>query len=679
MNLFPDKKYLLLFLVLACARVLLSQEPVPVERSNNKVILEGKVYYIHVVKPGQTLYSIAKAYNISQKEIAIENPGAVSGLQIGQALKIPLEHTMDDEIDTSEALFTRDSVRLHTIQPGETVFSISRMYGLDAESILLANPGIDIEDLQPGQKLVIPEVTGTTKEPAYNEEGFAYHRVKRRETLYSIARYYDVPIDEIREANPELGWGSPKTGQVIRIPLPQVIDHPEMVLDTVFSDTLLQAETDTVVEEYTYEDLRFSHADPDRVYRIAYFIPFDFREPEPLDSLIRDVKSAASRNRIIERYRREQLIPQSVNFLEFFEGSLLAIDSLSRTGMKLDIKFYDTRKSAERTRSILEHDDLKTFDLIVGPFYTYNLQIVADFARRYRIPLVTPFYDETDLVSFNPFLFQPTPSTEAGYRQAARLIASRYAYNIVYVREADSLEMEKHRRFKEYIFDALDDYHPEEPVIFKEVVLQLTNTDEIVHSLSADKKNLVVVPTRNEALASRVVSSLYFKLKEFDIELLGTPFWPEFSSIDYRYFHDLKLIFYHSQWIDYLDPEINRFLACYRSHFYGEPQATTGMGINYGISGFDLTYYFINALRLYGPRFILSLDDYHPELVAGGYRFARVTSYGGYENEQISFYQFMPDMTIRKIEIPEIPRRRFFFRPLEDRRRKYLDYDPRWD
>ena len=75
---------LLLALLLLCTG-LSGQEPIPVERSNNKVVLEGTVYYIHVVKPGQTLYAISKAYSISQKEIAVENPGVVSGLQVGQA------------------------------------------------------------------------------------------------------------------------------------------------------------------------------------------------------------------------------------------------------------------------------------------------------------------------------------------------------------------------------------------------------------------------------------------------------------------------------------------------------------------------------------------------------------------------------------------------------------------
>jgi len=79
----------------------MAQEPVQVERSNNKVILDGTVYYIHQVKPGETLYAISQAYHISQKEIAIENPGVISGLQIGQTLKIPVDPKLKEEVECS--------------------------------------------------------------------------------------------------------------------------------------------------------------------------------------------------------------------------------------------------------------------------------------------------------------------------------------------------------------------------------------------------------------------------------------------------------------------------------------------------------------------------------------------------------------------------------------------------
>jgi len=677
MILFPNRKIILAVTVVMVSAGILAQEPVEVERSPNKVILEGKVYYIHVVKPGQTLYSIAKAYNTSQKEITIENPGAASGIRIGQALKIPVEPTMKQEIDTADKTDSGPE-RIHVVREGETLFSISRLYDTDVESLLEANREVDPDDIPTGYRLVLPGTGPDLKQPAYNEEGIVYHRVKRRETLYSISRYYGVDVEEIRNANPELGWGGPKSGQVIRIPVPQVIDHPETVLDSTPADTMFRVEVDSVPEDYFYDDLRITHEDRDRTYRIAYLVPFDFRKSVSLDSLLKDVNSESRRNRIIERYRQEQVIPQSVHFLEFFQGSLLALDSLRQTGMRLDVRFFDTRKSIKRTVEILEERFLRRADLIIGPFYPFNLEIVARFVRDRRIPLVTPFHSELDMVLENPYLFQVTPSLETEYRIAARLFASRHDQNIVYIREEDSLNIEKHDFFKELIFDGFDDYHPAEPVIFKELVLQLEHTDEIIHSLSKDMKNLLVVPTRNEALASRVVSSLYYQVKGFDIEIMGTPYWTEFSSIDYRYYHDLRLIFYNSNWLDYMDPALVRFLAKYRKAFYQEPQETTRKGINYGLAGYEISFYFIDALRRYGPRFILSLDQYHPALVQHRYDFSRVTNYGGYENRQITFYQFLPDMEIKQILVPAGPVRHYEFRPLEDRRRKWLDLDRDW-
>jgi len=681
MTLFQNKTHFIIILAaLVLSAGLNAQEPVPVERTSNKIILEGTVYYIHVVKPGQTLYAIAKAYNISQKEIAVENPGVISGLQVGQALKIPVIPVMEVEIDTSEPEEKPDEGRYHVVQQGENLFRISRTYNLTEEDLLAANEGLEADALQPGQKIRIPDPEVVDEEPSFNEEGYIYHKVKRRETLYSIGKFYDVSVPDIRAANSELGWGGPKTGQVIRIPQPQVIDQPATVVDTMTIDSLSYALSDSVYEDYNYDELYFEHDNRRRTYRVAYFVPFDFREPEPLDTLLKDVKSLSRRNRIIERYMMEGKTPQAVNFLEFFQGSLLALDSVRQMGMKLEVRYFDTRKSVDQTLNLLMDDDLEDFDLFIGPFYPFNLEVVSAYAKRYKIPLVTPFYNNLDLIRSNPYLFQLSPSMDREYREAARLIASKHRYNIVYVREEDSLNIEKHNYFKQLIFDGFEEYHPEEPVVFKEVLQQLKHTDEIIHSLSPDKKNLVVVPTRNEALASRVVSSLYFQLKDYDIEVIGAPFWTEFSSIDFRYFHELNLIFYSSFWVDYLDPEIDAFMKKYRTQFLDEPAITTRKGINYGIIGYDMSFFFLNALRKDGPRFILSLDDYRPELVQDPFILKRVNNAGGYQNENTQFYQFSPDMKIRKIEVPDYPPRMYYFKPIEDpRRRRFLNMDRKRD
>jgi LysM repeat protein len=677
MILSQNRIFLLLLLGVFLMQALPAQDPVKVERTANKVILEGKVYYIHVVKPGQTLYAISKAYNISQKEVAIENPGVISGIQIGQSLKIPVEPTLKEEVDTSGLLDQDQDVLIHKVERGETLYGIARKYQISEEMLKEANRGLTARNLKKGQSLIIPlvEEAEEEKENAFNEEGMIYHKVKRKETLYSIAGYYQVSVDDIRAANPELGWGGPKNGQVIRIPEPQVAEQPQSIRDTLPDEPYLLAWPDQE-EVYDYEDLYAESYNKNRTYRVAYFVPFDFREAEPLDSLLKDVNSVTRRNRITERYLIEQKIPQSVQFLEFFQGTLLALETMRNQGMKLEVIYKDTRKSMVRTHSILEDKELEDFDLFIGPFYAFTLEIVSAFSRKHKIPLVTPFHNDLEMVRHNPYLFQLSPSLEREYQEAAKLVASKHRYNIVYVRNEDSIDIEKHDYFKQLIFDGFDDYHPSEPVTFKEVILELKSTDKIIQSLSSDRKNLVVVPTRDEALASSVLSALYFQLRDYDIEVMGAPFWTEFSSIEYRYFHELQLIFYSSFWVDYHDPKVDAYLAQYRAHFYNEPTSTTRKGINYGIASYDMTLYFLNALRKYGPRFILSLDEYQVDLIQGSFRFDRLSRRGGYENTHIIFYQFAPDMTIHKIEVPELPRRRYFFRPMDDwKQDSYLNMD----
>jgi len=674
MSLYPNRSLILAFLGLFLLQLsLVAQESVPVERSKNKVILEGTVYYIHMVKPGETLYAISKAYHISQKEIAIENPGVISGLRVGQAIKIPVDPMPQEEIDTSELPEPLETGKYHTVMPGETLYGISRIYKLREKDLKKANRGVSAENLKPGQRLRIPEEGVSEDKHAYNEEGLLYHKVKRKETLYSIAGYYGVSIEEIRTVNPELGWGGPKNGQTIRIPSPQLSDQEQVGEEGIIEDEVAYEAWDDEIDEYSYDEFDDRHENIRRTYHVAFFIPFDFREMEPLDSLLKDVKTESRRNRIIERYMMEAKIPQSVNFLEYFQGTLLAIDAMRQSGMKLDVRYFDTRRSMDRTRSILRDRELEDFDLFFGPFHDYNLEIVSEFSRQHRIPLVTPFHNDLDLLENNPYLFQLSPSLEREYKEAAKLVASKHMYNIVYVRSEDSLNMEKHDYFKQLIFDGFDDYHPSDPVVFKEVILELKKPEEIIHSLSPDKKNLVVVPTADVALAYTVATSLYYELSNYDIEVIGGPYWTEFSSIELEYFHKLNLVFYNSFWVDYHDPVIEAFMVKYRSYFFNEPTVTSKKGINYGILGHDMTLYFLNALKVYGRRFILSLDEYEPPLVQGSFTFDRVSGGGGYENSHIRFYRFLPDMSIQQFEVPPLPEKNYFFRPADDtRRRQYL-------
>lgn len=663
-----SKKYLLgiSFFILLTASFAEAQDPVPVIRSSNKVILEGKVYYVHIVKEGQTLYSISRAYNVTEKEIIIENPGATSLLSIGQVLKIPTE-TASSVSSENKVPIKNDSVYL--VKKGETLYSISRKYKCSVEEILELNPGLEINKIQEGSEIRIP-VTGKGKnELSFNEEGFIFHRVKQGETLFSISRYYDVDIKEIREVNRHLGWGGPRSGDVLRIPQPnttvvQVFSPDSLVLDSaeqVTADTLL------LVEGYDYDELKDLFAGSKKSYSIAYLIPFDYKKKPSLDSLLKDVKSAQRRERITEEYRLEAAKPLSVNFLEFLEGSLLAIDSMTSSGMKLDIRIYDTKRSMFRTRQILDNPEMENMDLIIGPFYTYNLELVSEFARKNRIPLVTPFNSNDSLLNDNPYLIQPNPSFKTELKYDANFIGRLYDRNLVFVHTGDTSQLKQVEFYKQLLFDELEKYSMLEDVQFKEVVLLNNNTDALIHAMSPDLNNLVILPSTDEAFASQVATRLYYELPNYSIELFGSSYWVGFDDIDISYIHALGLIISHMIWYDYSDPDYASFLSKYRKNFYREPGAFTRNGSSFAVTGYDLSLYFLSALKEFGPRFIIHLDEFAVNETIAEFDYQRISRKGGYSNNFMRYYHFDEGLVVREIGLPEPPKLHQFHKPAVDK------------
>jgi len=112
-------------------------QPTPVQISSNQTEINGKLFYLHEVKPGHTLYSISKAYAISQESIVLENPILKEKpLGSGMVILIPMViKKPDQEIKTIE-----EAYKLHVIQPRETWFSISRTYGTKVADLKENNP-----------------------------------------------------------------------------------------------------------------------------------------------------------------------------------------------------------------------------------------------------------------------------------------------------------------------------------------------------------------------------------------------------------------------------------------------------------------------------------------------------------------------------------------------------------
>ena len=192
------------------------------------VAQENQSYFLHTIEKGQSLYSIASMYGVSQADIIKLNPGSDERIFIGRTLRIP----------RSAANAQKETY--HTIASGETLYRLTVKYNVSAKAICDANPGLSAENFRIGQVILIPSTTEAETmaptETLSNNTVVAnnnipgpiesrcrdMHKVKRKETVFSISREYGISEAELIAANPELkGENKIKKGTFLCIPYPK--------------------------------------------------------------------------------------------------------------------------------------------------------------------------------------------------------------------------------------------------------------------------------------------------------------------------------------------------------------------------------------------------------------------------------------------------------------------------
>ncbi|MGA9637745.1 LysM peptidoglycan-binding domain-containing protein [Flavobacterium sp.] len=165
----------------------------------------------HKTKKGETAYSISLNYKLPLNDLYKYNSGIQNGVSENQILKIPVYSISNIEID---------QVAIHIVEPKETLFSISKKYLISVESLKKANEELLNEGLKSGQHLTIPKTE--LLQSQQNKSGIkntkTEHIVLPKESLFSIARTYNVSVEDLGEINKEILNDGLKSGQLIVIP-----------------------------------------------------------------------------------------------------------------------------------------------------------------------------------------------------------------------------------------------------------------------------------------------------------------------------------------------------------------------------------------------------------------------------------------------------------------------------
>ncbi len=628
---------------------------VVVERSKDKVIISGTTYYIHLVKKGETPYSISRAYGITVGELNKENPPALYGIKEGQTLRVPFREEQYLEQSKPELQKTqRDEARYiyHRLLPGETVYYLSKLYGVSEIEILEGNPGVDITKLPVNSEIAVPRKEFMTEKQEFSvqDSKYIFHKVEKGESFASIADKYGLTVRELRRENRNLRF--PQVGDYLRIPLAKAKEPVEVqIAETeVLTDTIPVIPSDSVIvfpRPVGYTPVR----DLNGSFDVAVLLPLYVRD-NARRSYIDSSRIVRGKPvyRVVKR-PDDWIYPKSLGFVEMYQGILMAADTLRSLGLNVNLHFYDIKDDTLELSRLIKQGVLSTADLIIGPVYSSNLKLITDYTRELKIPVVSPVPILNDnVLENNPELFMSVSSLRVPQDIIVRKVGEYFDSNIVFIHTDSAGINPDVIKFREEILKELDSRLPSEEIRFKELLFysrSVYNNDSINrlgHALSESTDNIVIIASEEAPVIGEALMDLHSLSKKFRINVFGYPVMRSLGldNLDPKYLFDLDLLIFSPYWIDYSSNDVKQFNSDFLRKFHTQPSETS-----YAWLGYDIMYYFVSGLVIFGNDFIMHPEIHNPDLLHTEFEFRRRNNYDGFENVKMYPVRFTKDYELK--------------------------------
>ena len=496
---------------------------------------------------------------------------------------------------------------IHRVASKQTLFSIAKTYGVKLSRLVFSNPGI-LEGIQPGQFVKVPkafldEVTETPKRtiPSSTDGGYILYEVPPRMTLYSISREHGTTVTALQEANPELQDGL-RVGMTIRIPVQRLLSDA----DTMRVELPASRRDTAVSMPLAVRGPILASKRDSGVFEVAVLLPFFLQEN---DSLLR-----------YEGSLPPKVHSRSAMALHFYEGLLIAADSIRATRLDVRLRVFDTGNSETKVEKLLANGAAKGCDLIIGPFYSGEFKKVADKAAALQIPVVTPTVQGRQVIEDNPWVFKIMPTEERMMEMLGQHLSRLKATNNLILHFGKSEQQLLLWRLRTGLEHDTLRAVPSFPAYDVSNGLR----DSIFHRLSPVQPNHIIVLSNDEAKVAKMVRTLAGWAKETDITVYAPSSWPRFRNVEVEHWDRLKLHVPDPFCIDYDDEVTEQFIYAFRERFSTEPST-------FAYRGYDIGIHFLRALpglRAEGLSYIQRLHDHG---LQSDFKWARITD-GGFEN-----------------------------------------------
>lgn len=636
----------------------------------------------HTVQEGETISKIAQKYKVTPFDIYKLNPDAQTGVKPGMVLAIPKSVAQDGTIETkpvdvkpmvtkpieTKPIITTTTSKTHTVKAKESVYGISKQYGITIDELEKNNPVLKETGLQPGQVLIIKKgvvaskPASVVKPTTSTSSGIITHQVQPKETKYGIATKYGITVEELERQNPDV---------VTNLPIGFVLK----INKSGKAATSSEPERPKEVKQVTTESLfNYTVKDGDTFYSLTKSLGITQEEltklnPElseglkegmelkiPVDLAAVSSPTKASTNLVNSISKKDKkhlvlLIPFNVSKIEmdtikslnskfkddkflnmtldFYSGVMMAIDSAKVLGLNVDVSIFDSEETKTTTSAVSTlQNKASNADAVIGPFFQANVEKVAQSLESKKVPVISPLSKEVATSYVN--LYNSMPSEYAQKKAIFDFMNSKNG-NIIALVDADKTNS------KTFITEYGKNV--------KWVGLSAKGTfvsDSIKKHFVKDRVNYVVMESEKYETIQTTLTAVNSSLKDYTSQLvvLETNEMLDFEEISLNSLVKSKLT-YPSLYRENESAEALQFEKSYRKKNKVLPN-------QFATRGFDVT--FDTMLRLSQDKsFEETIQNTASEQVESKFDYVK-NSNGGYNNKGVYILSYQPDLTIKEAQ-----------------------------
>lgn len=494
---------------------------------------------------------------------------------------------------------------LHKVEKGQTLFSISKAYQIDVKLLEADSNNIP---LKIGQIIKIPFNENVSKgNEKVNYNSILYHTVLSKETLFGISRKYNVDENDLLKANPDVEKNGLKVGQTIIIPQNKANVNSES-----------QKNNNIQVVDIAQKN-KVEKTQPKNSINIALLLPL----------YLKNVGEITTEKFLYNKKTVNDF--KSFSFIQFYEGFITAIESLTESGIQIQIHTFDVGEDSVFSESFFKKNEISKMDLIIGPFFFKPFKSVADFAKENKIPIINPFSERINIIENNPYVFKIIPSITSQIENVAKFIVEKYPNaNILIVHNNKEQEKRRCELFRKEIAESFKDNNTNEGSI-KELIYNQVGFAGFSSKLSKNRSNIIIVLDEKEIFATNFVNKIANSVDE-ELILIAPLQWKNYDKIETEYFLKVNTHFFEPNFVDYNDKYTQDFIQIFRDKFQTEPNEIA-------FKGYDIGSFFINAITKFGDNFTSNLNKVNARTLQNNFIFVKRGENNGYENVHTNIYR----------------------------------------